>query len=66
MRNTKIAARYARALLDLAIEQGNLDSVLGDMQVFLATVNDSREFELLLSSPVVKAAISLNPSLLST
>lgn len=55
MRNTKVAARYARALLDLAIEQGNLDSVLGDMQVFLATVRDSRDFELLLSSPLVKA-----------
>ncbi len=55
MRNTKVAARYARALLDLAIEQGNLDSVLGDMLVFSATVNDSRDFELLLSSPVVKA-----------
>lgn len=55
MKNTKVAARYARALLDLAIEQKNLDSVLGDMQVFAATVKDSRDFELLLSSPVVKA-----------
>jgi len=55
MKNTKVAARYARALLDLAIEQKNLDSVLGDMQVFSATVKDSREFELLLSSPIVKA-----------
>lgn len=55
MRNTKVATRYARALLDLAIEQKNLDSVLGDMQVFSATVKDSRDFELLLSSPVVKA-----------
>ena len=55
MRNTKVAARYARALLDLAIEQGKIDSVLGDMQVFSATVKDSSEFELLLSSPVVKA-----------
>ncbi|MDG1333582.1 MAG: ATP synthase F1 subunit delta [Crocinitomicaceae bacterium] len=55
MKNTKVAARYARALLDLAIEQKNVDSVLGDMQVFSATVKDSSEFELLLSSPVVKA-----------
>ena len=55
MRNTKVAARYARALLDLAIEQGNLDSVLGDMMVFSATVKDSSEFELLLSNPIVKA-----------
>jgi F-type H+-transporting ATPase subunit delta len=55
MKNTKVATRYARALLDLAIEQKNLDSVLGDMQVFSATVRDSRDFELLLSSPIVKA-----------
>ena len=55
MRNTKVAARYARALLDLAIEQKNLDSVLGDMMVFAATVKNSSEFELLLSNPVVKA-----------
>jgi len=55
MRNTKVAARYARALLDLAIEQGNLDSVLGDMMTFSATVKDSRDFELLLASPIVKA-----------
>lgn len=55
MRNTKVATRYARALLDLAIEQGNLDSVLGDMLVFSSTVKDSSEFESLLSNPVVKA-----------
>jgi F-type H+-transporting ATPase subunit delta len=55
MRNTKVAARYARALLDLALEQGKLDSVLGDMQVFSATVKESSEFELLLSNPIVKA-----------
>ncbi len=54
MRNTKVATRYARALLDLAIDQGNVDSVLGDMMTFSATVKDSRDFELLLSSPVVK------------
>ena len=55
MKNTKVAARYARALLELAIEQKNVDSVLGDMQVFAATVKDSRDFEVLLSSPIVKA-----------
>lgn len=55
MRNTKVAARYAKALLELALEQKNLDSVVGDMEVFSATVQSSKDFELLLSSPVVKA-----------
>ncbi|NVK66081.1 MAG: ATP synthase F1 subunit delta [Flavobacteriales bacterium] len=55
MRNTKVAARYAKALLELALEQKNLDSVVGDMEVFSATVQSSHDFELLLLSPVVKA-----------
>ncbi|MFT5778693.1 MAG: F-type H+-transporting ATPase subunit delta [Crocinitomicaceae bacterium] len=54
MKNSKVASRYARAFLDLAIEQKNLDSVLGDMNVLSATCNDSRDFMLLLASPVVK------------
>jgi len=55
MKNTKVATRYARALLELSIEQKNLDSVLGDMNVLAATIRNSREFELLLSNPIVKA-----------
>jgi F-type H+-transporting ATPase subunit delta len=54
MKNSKVATRYARAFLDLAIEQKNLDSVLGDMNVLSATCKDSHEFMLLLTSPVVK------------
>jgi len=55
MKNSKVATRYARAFLDLAIEQKNLDSVQGDMNVLSATCKESREFALLLSSPLVKA-----------
>jgi F-type H+-transporting ATPase subunit delta len=66
MRNTKVATRYARALLDLAIEQGKLDSVLGDMQVFSATVKESSEFELLLSNPIVKEHRGIVPMTLTS
>lgn len=53
MKNTTAATRYAKALLDLAIEQKKLDAVQGDMNFFLETCKDSRDMELLLSSPVV-------------
>lgn len=55
MKGTKVAARYAKALLELAIEQKNVDSVLGDMQFLLQVNNDTRDFELLIASPIVKA-----------
>jgi len=55
MKSTKVAARYAKALLELAVEQKKVDSVLGDMQFLLQVNNDSRDFELLIASPIVKA-----------
>jgi F-type H+-transporting ATPase subunit delta len=55
MKSTKVAARYAKALLELAIEQKKVDSILGDMQFLLQVNNDSRDFELLVSSPIIKA-----------
>lgn len=55
MKSTKVAARYAKALLELAVEQKKVDSVLGDMQFLLQVSNDSRDFELLIASPIVKA-----------
>lgn len=55
MKSTKVAARYAKALLELAIEQKKVDSILGDMQFLLQTNNEAREFELLIASPIIKA-----------
>lgn len=54
-KNTKASSRYAKALLELAIENKNLDSVMGDMNFLLQTNDDSREFELLVASPVVNS-----------
>lgn len=55
MKGTKVAARYAKALLELAVERKSVDSVLGDMQFLLQVNNEARDFELLIASPIVKA-----------
>tara|TARA_R110002072_G_scaffold251518_2_gene410380 strand:- start:3019 stop:3552 length:534 start_codon:yes stop_codon:yes gene_type:complete len=55
MRSTKAASRYAKALLEIAIEQKKVDSILGDMNFLTQVCADSRDFELLLSSPIVKS-----------
>ena len=54
MSSYRIASRYAKSLLDLAITQGKLDRVLEDVVAFdRATQN--RDFALLLKSPLVKS-----------
>ncbi len=55
MPNPRLAARYAKSLIDLALEKGQLENVYNDM-LFLQTVcKQSREFVSLLKSPVIKA-----------
>lgn len=55
MKSTKVASRYAKALLEIAIEQGKVDSVSGDMQFLAETNRETRDFELLIGSPIVNA-----------
>lgn len=50
----RIATRYAKSLLDLAIEQGKLEIVLQDVQSFVSAAQN-RAFALLLKSPLVKS-----------
>lgn len=54
MSTFRIASRYAKSLLDLAIEQDKLERVHDDVSSFLVAL-ESREFYLLLKSPVVPA-----------
>ena len=50
----RIASRYAKSLIDLALEQDKLERVLEDIKSFKkATTN--REFYLLLKSPIINA-----------
>lgn len=50
----RIASRYAKSLLDLAIERNELDTVYADMTLLGASIHASRELHLLLKSPIVK------------
>lgn len=55
MPNPRLAARYAKSLIDLATERGQLEEVYADMQYLQAVCKSSRDFVNLLRSPVVKA-----------
>jgi F-type H+-transporting ATPase subunit delta len=54
MSNQRVATRYAKSLIDLAVERGKLEKVLEDMKSF-RQVAMNRDFALLLKSPIVKA-----------
>lgn len=53
MPNPRLASRYAKSLLDLSIEKGQLEQVFADMQWLQAACKSNRDFVLLLKSPVV-------------
>jgi len=55
MKSSKSASRYSQALLDLAIEQGNLDTVAADMKFMAEVCAENPDLELMLESPIVKA-----------
>ena len=55
MLNPRVASRYAKSLLDLAIEKGQLEEVYKDMLYLQQLTKESRDFLSLLRSPVIKA-----------
>ena len=55
MKSTKSAIRYAKALLEMSIEQNTIDSILFDMQRIVSVADCSKEFLIFLNSPVVKS-----------
>lgn len=55
MLNTRVASRYAKSLLDLAIETNQLEQVYADMLYLQSVTKESRDFQNLLRSPVVNA-----------
>ncbi|HXG38607.1 MAG TPA: ATP synthase F1 subunit delta [Bacteroidota bacterium] len=54
MISTRVTRRYARALMDLAEEQKQLDRVVEDFELLQRVTKESKEFHLFLKSPVVK------------
>lgn len=55
MPNPRLAYRYAKSLIDLAIEKNQLEAVYADMQWLEAVCKGSRDFVNLLRSPIIKS-----------
>ena len=55
MPNPRLATRYAKSLVDLAVEKDQLAVVYEDAKYLQAVCKGSREFTNLLKSPVIKA-----------
>lgn len=55
MQNTRLATRYAKSLLDLAIEQNIIKEVFADIQLLKGLMKTNADFVALLRSPIIKA-----------
>jgi F-type H+-transporting ATPase subunit delta len=51
--DSRAASRYVKSLLGLAVEKNVLEEVHQDMLMFSKTVDQNRDFELLLNNPIV-------------
>jgi F-type H+-transporting ATPase subunit delta len=49
-----VASRYAKSLMELAVENKQLDAVKNDMKTIQLVCNQNHEFILFLNSPVIK------------
>jgi len=55
MQNPRLAIRYAKSLIDLSAELEQLDTVHDDMMLLHVICSQSREFVLMLKSPIINA-----------
>ena len=54
MPNPRLATRYAKSLIDLAIERGELESVYQDVLFVNQLITKVKEVKVILQSPVIK------------
>jgi F-type H+-transporting ATPase subunit delta len=54
MPNPRLASRYAKSLIDLAIEKDQLEKIFADMQWLKQLIKSSRDFVNLLKSPIIR------------
>ncbi len=54
MADSRVASRYVKSLLGLAVEQGVLEAVHADMQLLDSVCHSNRDFVLMLNSPIVR------------
>ena len=55
MKSTKAATRYARALLDLAVENNKTEQVSANMLALISANNENDEFGLFLNNPIISS-----------
>ncbi len=55
MSGSRAAVRYAKAILSFALEQNKEVEVNNDMSVVVETIEESKDLQLVLSSPVLKS-----------
>jgi F-type H+-transporting ATPase subunit delta len=53
MLNPRLAGRYAKSLIDLSLEKGQLESVYNDILYMNGMMRDSAEFVIILKSPTI-------------
>ncbi len=54
MSEFKVASRYAKSLIDLAVEQNNLDKIKTEMEQFLEVLRVNTELQAVLKNPIIK------------
>jgi F-type H+-transporting ATPase subunit delta len=57
MRHTRASIRYAKAVLNLALELKKADRVNEDMLLISSTIEENKELQILLSSPIFKTKV---------
>ena len=60
MADFRILHRYGTSLLETAIEKNNLDVVTSDIKLLVETLDQNRQLQLMLDSPVVRPETKLS------
>lgn len=55
MVNPRLAGRYAKSLIDIAVEKNTLEAVKADVALLLGAIQASPELKRVLRSPIIKA-----------
>ncbi len=53
MSEIRVATRYAKSLLELAIEKGILEDIYADMRLFAGIAKENPQFALMLKNPII-------------
>jgi len=60
MSELTVAARYAKAIIDLAEEQNSVEDIKADMELFLRTLKANPELKAVLANPIVSHSKKVN------